>query len=240
MGIIFQSGKPNLYFSDCYYNFCHNFNSHWTYKLSVYQGCVAGDDSKSDYNPERNLSFKSNITEISAVLELNFFEYKTGSDDRKFSPFIFGGVSLFKFNPQAKYKEQWYYLKPLGTEGQGTTDYSNRLPYNLVSLGFPFGIGIKYNIVKYLCISGEWGMRKTFTDYIDDVSTTYANSSVLSSQNTPMSAILADRTEYNPSEEHIDKTDFQRGNPTNNDWFSFIGITITFKLKDDDNTCNVW
>ena len=215
----------------------YNFTPHWTFKFNAIQGKVYSSDKKIGFNPERNLHFKSKITEVSTQVELNFFKYVTGSKDMLFSPYIFGGFSIFSFNPQAELNGEWYDLQPLGTEGQGTTAYPEKEPYNLISYAIPFGLGFKLSLSENLSLATEWGLRKTFTDYLDDVSTTYADPYVLASQNTPVAASLADRTEYQEGEQPVDKTGLQRGDPTTNDWYSFFGISITFRLKGRKDVC---
>ena len=109
-----------------------------------------------------------------------------------FSPFIFTGVSLFNFNPKAEASDgQWYTLQELGTEGQGTTSFQNRKPYSLTQLSIPFGGGVKIGVSDDFNIIIEYGLRKTFTDYIDDVSTTYAG---IPSEFDNITIELADRS----------------------------------------------
>jgi len=202
------------------------FDRRWAIKMTGLYGSVAGDDSKAKFNVERNLSFKSPIFEVSSQLELNFLPYATGNTEKDyFTPYIFGGVSIFSFNPKANYNGTWYNLQPLGTEGQGTSMYPDRKSYSLTKLSFPFGLGFKYSIGKNVCIGAEWGLRKTTTDYLDDVSTTYADPVILSAENTSISAILADRS-ASPN-----LTDSQRGNSGTKDWYSFAGAFVTFKFK---------
>jgi hypothetical protein len=161
-------------------------------------------------------------------------------------------VAIFSFNPKAKYEgpwqtttqgepySGWYELQPLGTEGQGTTEYPDREPYALTQVSLPFGMGIKWNFTQTLSLSLEWGMRKTFTDYIDDVSTTYVDPELLKSENTEIAMFLANRTfedvadAYNnqyPVAEAKDMEGQQRGNSENDDWYSFLGITLSFNIK---------
>ena len=203
----------------------YNFTPNWTFKLNAFQGEVYSSDGEIEFNTERNLHFKSKITEVSTQIELNFFKYVTGSDDYIFSPFIFTGISLFKYNPKAELAGEWYELQALGTEGQGTTVYPDRQSYNLVSFGIPFGVGFKLSVSDNISLAAEWGLRKTFTDYIDDVHSEYYPNSIL------------DRTEYEEGETPVDKTGMQRGDPTTNDWYSFVGISITFRLKAGGGSC---
>ncbi len=216
----------------------YNLNPRWAFKMNAYYGEIVGDDaSKAGENQQRNLSFKSGVLDIGAQMELNFFRYFTGSQKSYFTPYIFGGVALFSFNPKAEYNGEWYELQPLGTEGQGTTAYPDRKTYSLTSVSFPFGLGFKYSLSRKVCIGGEWGMRKTFTDYLDDVSTTYADPDVLRAENTEMAAILADRSIQVTGEPPIEPG-MQRGNSKNKDWYSFAGLFVTVKVGSKRNsTC---
>jgi len=207
----------------------YNLSPRFAVKLNAYMGNVKGDDAISKFNEKRNLSFKSQVLEFSSQIELNFLPYVTGHKDYYFSPYIFAGIAAFNFNPKALYEGTWYSLQPLGTEGQGTVAYHERKPYSLTALSFPFGIGIKYSASDNVCFGAEWGMRKTNTDYLDDVSTTYADPNILAAENTPIAAILSDRSKKNPGEPN--NTNLQRGNSSNNDWYSFAGVFATFKIN---------
>lgn len=218
----------------------YNINPRFAFKINIYTGTIQADDAISKANVRRNLSFKSNITDISTQLELNFLPYITGHEKYFISPYIFGGLSLFYFNPQAEYNKTWYHLKPLGTEGQGTTLAGSKEPYSLSSISVPFGLGLKYSPahfkikflkpLKTLSIGLEWGIRKSFTDYIDDVSTSYVDPVVLAAEKTDMAAILADRTLYEPDEIHS-SVGLQRGNSKTKDWYCFTGIFITYRIR---------
>jgi len=208
--------------------FRYNLTPRISVKMNGYYGNVAGDDALTKFNQKRNLHFKSHIMEFGAQLELNFLPYVTGHKDYYFAPYIFAGISAFGYNPKALYEGNWIELQPLGTEGQGTVHYYDRAPYNLVALAIPFGVGFKYSISKNIACGFEWGMRKTNTDYLDDISTTYADPNILSAENTPLSAIMADRSIKLPGEPH--NTGLQRGNSKNDDWYSFFGAFITFKV----------
>jgi hypothetical protein len=194
---------------------------------------VAGDDAKAKFNVERNLSFKSSIIEFSSQLELNFLPYQTGNDKAYFTPYIFAGIAIFSFNPKAEYDGDWYSLQPLGTEGQGTSATSLK-PYSLTKISFPFGIGVKYSIGKNVGIGAEWGLRKTTTDYLDDVSTTYADPLILNAEHGSISALLADRSLNGKNTEDVGK---QRGNSNTKDWYSFAGAFIVFKFNSKAKSC---
>jgi hypothetical protein len=210
------------------------FTPRWALKMNGLYGTVEGDDAVAKFNEARNLSFKSHVFEMSAQLELNFLPYITGNTEEDyFSPYIFGGISVFSFNPKAEYDGTWYELKNYGTEGQGTSMTGAPKPYSLTNISFPFGLGFKYSLGKNVCIGAEWGLRKTVTDYLDDVSTTYADPIILSAENGPISAVLADR-----SGENVSNTGLQRGNSGTKDWYAFTGAFITFKFNaGTDKSC---
>ena len=231
-----QFYKPNIAGGIIYR---YNLDPHWAFKLSALYGTVEGDDK--DFNNLRNLSFKSHIMEFSGQIELNFFGYYTGSKKHRFSPYIFTGISLFMFNPQGQLFDstvmelKWFDLQPLSTEGQGTILKPDREIYSLTQIAIPFGLGVKFSVSKSICIGAEWGLRKTFTDYIDDISTTYVDNSALQAEKGPKASRLADRTPelIDPDtglNRILNEDGMSRGNSETTDWYSFAGVTITFKI----------
>ncbi|MFA6924913.1 MAG: DUF6089 family protein [Bacteroidales bacterium] len=209
----------------------YNFNPRFAFKGNVYFGEVEGDDHKSGYKPERNLSFKSGITEFSTQIEFNFFPYITGDKNYPATFYVFGGISMFRFNPKASYNGEWYPLQQLGTEGQGSTVYAERKPYSLLTFSIPFGLGIKFNIMKGVGMGIEYGLRRAFTDYLDDVSTTYANPDVVGSEHGAVAKALSDRSVP------LNQTGVQRGNSKNKDWYSFAGVFVSIRLKMKKERC---
>jgi len=74
--------------------------------------------------------------------------------------------------------------------------------------------GITVGIGKRLALGLEWGMRKTLTDYIDDVSTTYY---------THGDAVSDPTGEYYEG--------MQRGTENTMDWYNFTLLSITYKFN---------
>ena len=218
--------------------FRYNMNSRLSARLNFLAGRIEGHDSFSSAEAalQRNLNFKSPINELSLQLEFNFFDYAIGNEKRKFSPYLFLGIAGFKFNPQGQLANgAWVALQPLGTEGQGLEGGASKKKYKLIQLSIPFGVGAKVNLSKNIGISFEWGMRKTFTDYLDDVSKKYYDPTVLAATRGATAGVLSD-----PSigtDPGYSNTGRQRGNPTNKDWYSFVGIALTIKLKEKRETC---
>jgi hypothetical protein len=200
-----------------------NFNSRISIRIHGLRGTVAGDDAVSKTNPERNLNFESNLTEVGLQLEINFFDYFIGSKMHPITPYIFGGPTVFFFKPYGNLPGGKTELQPLTTENQGT-------PYNLYAFSGAFGLGVKYSVSKLIGVGAEWGMRKTTTDYLDDVSQTYyldqgTPGFVLPPGVTPEMALASDPT----TQKH--NAGMQRGNSRNTDWYSFAGISLTVKIR---------
>ncbi len=215
--------------------FRYNFNPRASFRVSALFGTIQGYDSysSSQASLQRNLSFKSQITEISCQLEFNFFDYEIGNDKQKFSPYMFIGLACFAFNPQAEFNNSWESLQPLGTEGQGLPGGAPK--YGLIQIGIPFGVGIKANLSNKIGLAVEWGMRKTFTDYLDDVSTKYYDPGILAATHGVASAKLSDPSiGTDPNYSNVGR---QRGNASNDDWYSFAGIVISFKLSQKVPKC---
>jgi hypothetical protein len=216
--------------------FRYTINPRFALRANAFFGNVQADDALSPYpaQQQRNLNFRSKITEFSAQAEFNFLEYQIGNERKKFTPYIFAGVGAFMFNPVAVYNNYSYTLQPLGTEGQGLSG-GPRKKYKLTQMSIPFGVGIKTNLAKRIGLSIEWGMRKTFTDYIDDVSTVYYDPLALSETRGAVSAVASDPSKgTDPKYNNIGR---QRGNPTTKDWYSFAGFVLTLKLKEKRETC---
>ncbi|HTA26827.1 MAG TPA: DUF6089 family protein [Bacteroidia bacterium] len=214
----------------------YNINNRFSARANVLIGEVTAYDNQSSsaYQQDRNLNFKSPIDEISGQIEFNFFEYEIGNPKYNFSPYIFGGFGFFRMNPQGKIGDQWVELQPLHTEGQGT-QYNTDAPYHLIQPCIPFGIGIKTNFSPSICLSIEWGLRKTFTGYIDDVSGVYPNASQLAKSEGP-NASLALQMSNRSNVPSAALTGTQRGNGKN-DWYSFAGIILSFHPKHIVNEC---
>jgi hypothetical protein len=184
---------------------------------------------------ERNLSFRSSITDFMLAAEIHplmFKYYDDGTPD--LSPYLLAGVGLFSFNPQAKLNNTWHNLQPLKTEGQGFAAYPGRKPYQLTQVNFPVGLGVRYEISAALNARFEIVHRILNTDYLDDVSEVKYIDRALFSGNLPagqaaIAALLSDRrAELNPGAIY---TDEQRGNPGDNDAFFSVQLKIGYTFR---------
>lgn len=186
---------------------------------------------------ERNLSFRSNITEISFTTEIHplfiFKKYDENDVVPRCSPYITGGIGFFSFNPQAKLQNRWVDLQPLSTEGQGFVEYPKRKPYSLHQVCIPVGVGAKYELSPMLNIRAEFVYRILTTDYLDDVSTTYIDPNLFSNYFTGTkltNALLLNDRQYELDPTHITTDGDQRGNSKNNDAYFTFNIKVGLVL----------
>lgn len=198
-------------------------------KLGITRGSLTASDTDADSDDRnrRNLSFRSNITEFALTGEFNILGYAP-CDDRNFTPYIYAGVAMYKYNPQTQLNGQWIDLQPLGTEGQGI---DGKAKYGLTQFSIPVGFGVKYSPVEAITIGLDVGVRKTFNDYLDDVSGTYADRQALLDRDNgeTLAADLADRTwEFlNITPQTINEAGTQRGDASDDDWYFVGGLTLS-------------
>ncbi|RAI97874.1 outer membrane protein with beta-barrel domain [Chitinophaga skermanii] len=215
-----------------------DINRYLTLRAGLQWGMVAAADStaKSAAYRNRNLSFRSHIGEINLIGEFNFMDM----EETGFTPYIFAGISGFAFNPEARLQGQWITLRNLGTEGQGLSQYPDRNPYNLFQFAIPFGVGAKYELNETWTVGLEFGLRYTFTDYLDDVSSTYVDQNTLLLYRGATAVEMAYRgDEVNPKNGTpgvYPPDGTVRGNPKNKDWYAFSGITIAYRLAGGGNS----
>lgn len=229
----------------------YNLNSYLSLKGDVIIGRVSANDADnpatSTFKLARNLSFESRIAEFTGQIEVNFLSAFKGKDQYRICvPYGFVGLGIFRFNPMANYfdpllgQNTMVDLQPLGTEGQGLTKYPERKRYNLTSVCFPLGLGLKFHISRQWNIGLEFGARKTTTDYLDDVSTTYVERDLIGAAYGPRARAMADRSgEINGGSYMSDnKPGLERGNPSTQDWYGFSGLWVTYTFKGKSLKCN--
>ena len=207
--------------------FRYTTNYRYAFRFGFNYGNIAASDKQSA-NPDqlqRDANFQSDIYEFSGIAEFNFVEYRIGHNKHYFTMFIFAGLSGFHFNPKGNLNQGagWQSLQPMRTEGQSKS-------YALEQVSIPFGVGFKYNVWDFMGIGFEWGPRKTFTDYIDDVSGLYPDPKT----NSPIGNGLS----YSYRGGFAgDRVGTMRGNPRTKDWYFFYGLTLNFKILTARGPC---
>ena len=208
-----------------------NIDKRFVYKAEVMYLNIKSDERNSEDTIAKNrgLHFKSPIYELSGQVEFNFLPFQPENPLYTWTPYVYTGVSIFHYSPKAENKNgTWVDLQELGTEGQGTTLFPDRKKYSLIQYAIAMGGGVKIAVNPSFNIILEYAMRKTFTDYLDDVSTTYPGDLLdMTAEATYMS---------DPSGSH--ELYEQRGDPDKKDWYSFIGITLSFKLNNNTKGCD--
>jgi hypothetical protein len=199
----------------------YNLNHTWAMRAELNRYTVSGNDANFDYNKVRNLSFQSNITEFAYVFEFNYLKYGPHVLHDKFTSYVYLGLAGFSFDPQAYLDGKWYAL----------TDYkTENVAYKKLSMAVPFGIGLKYMASKRFAIEAQLGFRKTFTDYLDDVSTVYPDINSRFSDGGLITAKLTDRSIENYGTNQF-KDGYKRGDPTHKDWYASFTLGCSFRLN---------
>ncbi len=252
----FNAVRPNIMAG---YRYMLFQNIGITGNLSV--GYVYGDDNftQEPFRNNRNIHFRSPIIELSSTAQFYLFNYEkrrstirriTQRSNLRFSGirgYIFAGIAGFYYNPQAYFEranytgsipadqlpaDGWYNLRPLKTEGQGY--FPTRKEYLPISLAIPYGFGATFQINQNFSVGIQYGYRKTFTDYIDDVSTTYVDPNIYSIIFDDPSNVAISEYFANPTNNQLAKSATapgqQRGNPYNTDAYMFGYITIYYNF----------
>jgi hypothetical protein len=220
-------------------------------RLEGADSVIDGKGGMEEARAARNQHFRSPLLELFVAGEFYptvFLEQDPEDVWHKFRPYALIGVGAFRFNPKGQYVDPngnrtWVDLKPLRTEGQGMANHPNRAEYSLTQINIPYGIGLKYFFSDKINLSFEIVNRKTFTDYIDDVSTTYIadqdfyNYFGAGSATADIARQMANKSafanggNYRPSYGPGDK----RGTPSNNDAYYSTTIRLGIRFGGENN-----
>lgn len=193
---------------------------------------VQGAD-KLSANPGRhfrNFNFKNNLFDLGFTGEFFFFEnndlgntyrYRNG-----FRAYVFGGVGGFYTNPKSYYQGQWVKMRQFQTEGY---------PYKSVVMNIPMGVGFYFTFDKKHRIGFEANYRKTFTDYIDDISGNYPDKA----PSDPYTAGLILRTNELPQSDISDNPGayqshtwgMKRGDKTHKDAYMTLSLSYSYVIR---------
>jgi hypothetical protein len=165
----------------------HNIKERFALRLNAIFGNLAGSDAKSSsiYQQLRNQSFNSNITDFSLQTEFHFFPYDKKSRYNYYTPYLIAGIGMV--------------LAPD--------------PNSSFQVIFPFGGGFKIALTRHLSFGGEWTIRKTFSDYLDQLPNDVNNLQLTNFRNK------------------------QRSNSQNKDWYNFLGLVVTYGLGSKNYDC---
>lgn len=226
----FRAGatRPNIGLT-----FTRRFAPRISGRASLSYGRITGDDAKAadqtdpeaKYRYNRNMNFRNDILEFAAVGMFDLVENRNNYIKRPdFVPYLFGGVAVMHHNPKGTDADgNIVALQPLRTEGQATG-------YSLTQFVIPFGAGARYKLNKSFDIGLELGFRKTFTDYLDDVSGNYV---------TDRNSLPSDAAKYFGFDitrnlpgtyTTANQAGGQRGKSNEKDWYTTLGVSVNYIL----------
>lgn len=207
--------------------YLRQLNNYVGLKLVGGYSFLAASDANSPNMAEkrRNLSFNNNVYELYAAGDFNFFKFYPELPDYRFTPYVSFGLGAIFFDPYAYYRGKKVMLRDLGTEGQGSAQYPGKKKYAKTALVVPIGIGVKYNITDELNLFAQANYKFTSTDYLDDVSGTYAPDAF---EKYTTGLIMQDRsTDLGPA---IGVKGKQRGNSPGKDSYITIQAGVSINI----------
>jgi Outer membrane protein beta-barrel domain len=187
----------------------------------------ADDKNGTPKMQQRNLNFKTKIFDWELGAQYNFFSF----NDQWWTPYIFVGTGIYHFNPYTKDSTgSKTYLKPLSTEGEGFIPGVKN--YKLTQFSIPLGFGAEYSLNEDMRLGVEFGYRKLFTDYLDDVSTKYVDQTALLNARGQKAVDLAWRGDEKGGGSYP-AAGTDRGNSKYKDGYYYVAITYTVRLVFD-------
>lgn len=192
-------------------------------RLAFNKGEISGNDDNSNYT-ERGLTFRSDILEGALSLEIEALRLSGAKGDNYAAFYLFGGAGLTRFDPETFFEDSYIKLQPIGTEGQGLPGYEE--PYNLTQFNIPLGLGFKFVINRQVAIGLEFGGRRMFTDYLDDIGSAQVNYDEM----LQGKGVVAAQISFPNWEALGSPPTFRRGGNFN-DWYFMGGLTISYFLN---------
>jgi hypothetical protein len=193
----------------------HFFTNRISARAEVNWFQISGTDANAtDSRIVRKLSFTSNNIEGNIAGTINLLPNGRRFYQRQIINFyVFGGIGFVYINPKTEYNGEMVALQPLQTEG---------IKYGKFQPVIPFGGGVKLKAGPFFNLTFEGGIRKTFTDYLDDISSrNYADPASLGSD---LARALNNRSGGEA---------FVRGNPEADDWYFMMNARIQYYLPYD-------
>jgi len=203
----------------------YNLSSYFCWRTQLQYLNIGGTDKGVVGYEKRNLSFQTDIWEFGNTFEFNFQPFGTNVNDEYWTPYFYSGLNVFLFDP-TRLENKDIRLRNLRTEGQNKA-------YRRFQPSIPIGFGLKTMLkpqknrgVWIFAIEGCW--RKTFTDYLDDVSRTYPD------YRATLDTKGLGAAEYSHPETLLGMQPLpagtQRGDKHLKDWYYFIGFTASYRF----------
>jgi hypothetical protein len=217
--------------------FRKNFGNYIAARLGASYARLGYSDIYNTHNKymnSRNLSFNSNVWELTLQGDFNFFRFMPGEPQYSFTPYVTLGAGIFSYDPYAYLQGRKVNFRqlPIGTEGQNSSLYPDRKAYSSMAFSIPFGGGVKYAINDRMNIAFEVLYRFSNTDYLDDVSTTFVDPSIFTPNpdGSPSDAFLLYDRSYELGTP-IGVIGRARGQSKQKDHFVTAMVHLTFNLQ---------
>ena len=207
----------------------YDLSNHFSVRTNFTYAALGAADK---YNKQadlqaRNLSFSTKLTEANLLLDYSILNLNY----HRLAPYVFAGVAVFHYNPYAYDSTgNKVYLQPLSTEGEGLAAYPDRQTYHLTQFAIPFGAGIRWRFTDNVTLSYEIGLRKTFTDYLDDVSKNYIDQTALATAKGAKAVEMAWRGDEIKNGGPYPAEGSIRGGSKYKDWYYFSGVTVSIGI----------
>lgn len=212
--------------------FVYRLNTRSSLSINYNNAYIEGADSLAihAFNRKRGLHFQSDIEDISLRYEYQLFKKFSVRKKQLLTPYIILGIGALHHNPVAILNNNEVELQPLGTEGQFIVGGQYPKPYKLYQLSVPTGIGVETRLSTAFSLRLEIINHWTFFDYLDDISTVFADSTRLSqTPNGQLAVELANNFQKGYPADGVG-----RGNKKNNDTYVTAGISIVYRIANGD------
>lgn len=199
----------------------YNHSPRLAVKASVTISRLSGADARSQHAPQiaRNLAFESPLSEAALLGEFNLLPYAPRANQGA-ALYVTAGVAGFRFSPYTDFNGERVDLRPLRTEG---------VSYGRTGLAIPFGGGVKVNLTPRVNVGVDVLVRRTFTDYLDDVSGVYADVEALHASD-PLAAALSFRAPQYTGEPLENPVGTPRGSVDGDDMYLTALLSVGFNL----------
>jgi hypothetical protein len=203
----------------------YDFTDHISARSFFSLTALHADDKKGTTTmQQRNLNFKTKIFDWELAGQYNFFSF----NEKWWTPYVFLGLGIYHFKPYTTdVNGGKVFLQPLSTEGEGFIPGVKN--YKLTQFSIPFGFGGEYSLNEDMRIGAEFGYRKLFTDYIDDVSTVYVDQTALLNARGQTAVDYAWRGDEKNGAPYP-AANSTRGNSKYKDAYYYLAITFTERL----------
>lgn len=234
------------------FGYLYRFSKFFAWRSSFDYIWLSGNDkwTKETFRSNRNLNFRTPTygltTSIVFLYQIQikqkghqfYLKGIQGWGNYIITPYVQIGIGGFYFNSKGNYHDSWKKLKPLCTEGQGLV--TTRKKYSSIQPNIPLGVGIRFWINKQWEVGLEYSQWITFTDYIDDVSTTYFDKDALIQSKGQIAADMANPSPTalisdpsNPGYSPLYRSTLpgqQRGDPRDNDHYINLMFTVYYTI----------